>query len=200
MPWVKNGLRPGSDKDILAAKWEIENDSTFQIKQFYKILNEWFLEEGWDDQRVPGNKNFEYLYFERTLQNGGQEHHIWWRLQQNIYGNRYFRYVMNFDFQTLYMEKTEVMHKGHKFKTMKGDLILRCESYVQCDYMNEWENHWLLKHFDRVFRKRIMKKEINMYKKDLYNTTYRLQQFCKHFLKLKNPFDMPESFHPQSGI
>jgi hypothetical protein len=200
MPTIPLGLRAGDERDVFSAKWEIENESTFQFKQLYKIMYEWLLEEGWEDQRCPGNKNFEYLYYERTLQHGGQEHHIWWRCAFYLYGNRYFRYVMNVDFQTLDMQKAEVMHKGHKFKTYKGDLILRVESYVQCDYRNEWQKHWLLKHFDKVFRHRIMKEDIELYKKELYNTTYRFEQFVKHFLKLKNPFEMPESYHPQLGI
>lgn len=201
VPWIKNGLRLNDDRrDILAAKFEIENEQTFHLKQLYKYMFEWLIEEGWSDMFVPGNENFEYLYFEKTLQNGNQEHAIWWRCQKNSYKSRYVRYAMKIDFKTLDMGKTEVIQKGMKFKTYKGDLILNVESYVQLDYRNEWPKHWLLKHFDRVFRERIYKKNIELYKKELYNDTYRFQTTIKHFLTLKNPIDLPESYHPQYGI
>ena len=199
---IKNGLRPKEvgKKDILAAKFEIENEQTFQFKQLYKIMYEWLMEEGWGNQYVPDNKKLETLYYEKTFQGGMQEHAIWWRCQRNPHGNRYFRYVMKIDFQTIGMGKTEVLHKGAKFKTYVGDIVLRVESWLQLDYKNEWMDHWLLKHFDRVFRQRVYRKNIELYKQDLYNDTYRFQQMIKQFLKLKNPMQMGESFHPQRGI
>jgi hypothetical protein len=198
--FIDLGLRPGDPRDIQAAKWEIENEQTFHFKQLYKYMFEWLQEEGWSDLTLPGNENFETLYYERTLGDGNQEHHIWWRCSQPVRGSSYVRYAMKIDFQTLQMGKTEVIQKGQKFKTYKGDLILRCESYVQIDYKNEWATHWFLKHFDRAFRQRIYKKNIELMKKELYNDTYRFQKFVKHFLNLKNPHDMPESYHPKYGL
>lgn len=194
------GLRPGDERDIMVAKFEIENEQTFQFKQLYKIMYEWLLEEGWDDQYLPGNENFEHLYLEKTLPDGAQEHLIWWRCQFVPYNNRYYRYVMHIDFQTVHMAKAQVMHKGHKFKTYEGDLILRVESHLQLDYRDEWQKHWLLNQFDRPFRTRIYKKNIDSYKKDLYNTTYRFQNMIKTFLQLKTSFEGAEPFHPRLGI
>lgn len=197
---IKYGLRPGDPRDVLAAKFEIENEQTFQFKQLYKIMYEWLIEEGWRDQYLRGNENFEHLYLEKTLQDGAQEHLIWWRCEFRPYNNSYFRYVMHIDFQTIHMGKTEVIHKGNKFKTYVGDLILRVESWLQLDYESKWEKHWFLKNFDDVFRQRIYKKNVESYKRDLYNWTYRFQNMIKTFLQLKTPYEMAEPFHPRLGI
>ncbi|MFH1072038.1 MAG: hypothetical protein V1743_01260 [Nanoarchaeota archaeon] len=196
----KLGLRPGNERDILAARWEIEHEEVFHLKNLYKVMFEWLLEEGYSDMFIKGNNNFENLYYERILQGGDKEHHIWWRCQLVPSDNGYYRYVLKIDFQTLTMGTKEIMHQGMKFKTYEGDLILRCEAWIQLDYKNEWENHWLLKYFDEAYRKRLYKKNVEIYKQDLYNTAYRLQTFVKEFLMLKSPIEMPHPFHPQKGI
>lgn len=194
------GLRAGDPKDIMAAKFEIENDQTFHMKHIYKYMSEWLMEQGYSDQYVPGHSKFEVLYYEYTRPDGAIDHLIWWRVARVPYNNAYFRYVMHIDIQTYGMKRTEIIHEKRKVKTYRGDLVIRFESFVQLDYKNEWENHWLLQHFDDIFRRRLYRKNIESYKKELYNESYRFQNMVKHFLKLTTPFEMPHPFHPHLGI
>jgi len=192
-------LRPHNERDILVAKFEIEHEDVFHLKNLYKKIHDWFIEEEFLDPDGFVDK-FETLYWERIKPNGAHEHHIWWRTQKIPYANKYYRYVVRLDIQTLNMKPFEVLVNGQKMGTNKGDVILRMEAWLQLDFKNKWQNHWFLKHFDQMFRTRIIYKQIEAYKKDLYDASYRIQNKMKRWLELKTPYPMMRDFHPERGV
>ncbi|MFH1400886.1 MAG: hypothetical protein ABIH41_05165 [Nanoarchaeota archaeon] len=196
--------RPADDRDILAAKFEIEVEETLHLKNLYKMIYEWLLEEGYTDGWMDEGTHFESLYFERILPQGSKEHHIWWRCiyyPHYPHGKHpYVRYFLKIDYQTLYTVDQEILKFGHKFKTNLTNVILRIEGWVQLDYKSEWKKHWLLSQFDDVFRKRIYFKRAEVFKYDLYNTAYRLNDTIKQYLKLKTPSTKARHFWPEGGV
>lgn len=198
MPQAK--LRPGDPRDILVAKFEIENEDTFHLKNLYKLVYEWLADEGYVSVDDVSRDVPETLYCERIQASGAKEHYFWWRTVHVPQGNRYYRYYLKIDWQTLRSKPVEIMEHGHKMKTDKSDLIIRVEGWLQLDYRNEWRNHWLLKHVDKLFRERINHDQVLAYRNDLYNAVYRLQQTIKQYLKLKTPAERPRMFHPEGGV
>jgi hypothetical protein len=191
-------LRKGDPRDILVAKFEIEYEETFHMKNLYKLIKEWLDVEGFKPYKERGE--FEDLYFERITGSGAKEYHIWWRVYYVPYKSEYYRYFLKIDYQGLNMKSTEVMHQGQKFKTDKGDLILRVDAWLQLDYKDQWKDHPILKHFDEWFRKRLYKNKVELLKVDLYRIAYRLNNTIKQYLKLKTSYDMPKPFHPEKGV
>ena len=192
----------GAPRDIKVCNFEIEYEDVFHMKTLYKRMYDFLVEEGWKAAESDGDdNNYETLYWERKNQSDGMDHHVWWRCFRVPEGNRYYRYFLKIDMQTLNMKKIEVMHKGQKFGTNKGDVIIRVESYVQIDYRDEWEKNSITNYFKEKFKERIYAQEIDAYKKDLYAATYRLNTLIKQYLQLKNPMaDWGRSFHPEKGI
>jgi hypothetical protein len=196
-------LRNDPDRDIPYGQFEIEYEDVFHMKLLYKRLYEFLVDEGWKAADSDGaDTNFETLYWERSNSAGdAKDSHIWWRCFRIPEGNPYYRYFLKVDIQTLQIRKVEVMHKGQKFATNKGDVIIRVAGYLQLDYKNEWQNSSLLKPFDNWFRERIYHKEVEDYKKDLYKAVYRVNTFVKQYLQLKNSTtDWGRAFHPEKGI
>jgi hypothetical protein len=193
-------LRPGDkEREIQAAKFEIEHEDVYHLKNMYKRVYEWLIDEGWTAAEGD-DTNFESLYWERTKQNESQEHHIWWRAFRKPADNAYYTYFLKIDFQTLNMRKTEIMHKGQKFGTNKGDLIIRVESYLQLDVGDNWSKSFITRPFERWFRERFYRDKILSYKRDLYLTTYRLHSTIKQYLQFKMGVDWGRSFHPERGV
>jgi len=181
------------------AFFEIEHEDVFHLKNLYKMIFEWFGMHKFVS--VDNNdSNIETLYFEKILQNGNKEHHIWWRTHNIPDNNKYYKYYLKFDYQTLNMGKHKVTHKGQQISTNSGDLILRCEAYLILDYQKTWRNHWFLKNFENLFIKRWYKAQIDFLKTDLWIKTYKLQDAIKQYMKLKNPSEMPKPFHPELGL
>lgn len=187
--------------NILVSKLEIENEDTFHMKNFYKLMHDWLIEEGfrsiYDD---PDDENPEILYLERILGTGVKEHRIWWRCLKTPGKSQYYRYFLKLDIQNLNMKSIEVMHQGHKMKTDRGDCVIRIWAYLQLDYKGQWMAHPLLKKLDPLFRHRIYKAQIEAYKIDLYKIVYRFQNVIKQYLKLKTVYEMPKPFHPERGL
>jgi hypothetical protein len=194
--------------DILVDYVELENEDTFHMKNLYKLIHDWLIEEGFramysDPDKFyndPDDSNPEIFYLERILGSGVKEHRIWWRCLRYPGNSSYFRYFLKIDFMTLNMKSIEVMHQGHKMKTDRGDCVIKIWAYLQLDYNKKFRNNNLLMKFDKMFRNRIYKAQIESYKVDLYKTTYRLQNVIKQYLKLKTLYEMPKPFHPEKGL
>lgn len=190
--------------DILVARLEIENEETFHLKNLYKLIHDWLAEEGFKDI-YGSDDNPEIFYLEKILGTGAKEHRIWWRVYRTPQKSHYYRYFMKINFLTLNMKSIEVMHQGHKMRTDRGDLIINIESYLQLDYNRKWRGKPgapkpFIMRFDKLFRNRIYKAQIESYKIDLYKTTYRLQNVIKQYLKLKTIYEMPKPFYPEKGL
>jgi hypothetical protein len=184
--------------NILVAKMEIENEDTFHMKNLYKLMHDWLVEEGFKTiYEDSGDDNPEIFYLERILGSGAKEHRIWWRSLRYPGNSQYYRYFMKIDFMTLNMKSIEVMHQGHKMKTDRGDCIIRIASYLQLDFNKRWKRNSF---WDKVFRNRIYKAQIEAYKVDLYKITYRFQNIIKQYLKLKTLYEVPKPFHPEKGL
>lgn len=195
---------PSKDKyDFLVARLEIENEETFHLKNLYKMIHDWLIEEGFKTIYYdidPADENPEIFYLERILGTGAKEHRIWWRCIKTPGKSKYYRYFMRINFLTLNMKSIEVMHQGHKMKTDRGDCVITIEAWLQLDYNKEWRDHSFLKHFDNYFRRRVYKAQVESYKIDLYKASYRLQNVIKQYLKLKTLYEMPKPFHPEKGL
>lgn len=195
----------GDDYNILVAKYEIENEETFHMKNLYKLIHDWLDEEGFKDIYYSAENIPEIFYLERILGSGSKEHRIWWRSLKNPQKSKYYRYFIKINFMTLNMKSMEVMHQGHKMKTDRGDCVIRIWAYLQLDYNRDWHGEGMRpsgykKFLDKLFRNRIYKAQIEAYKVDLYKVAYRLQSVIKQYLQLKTLYEMPRPFQPEKGI
>ncbi|MFH0870178.1 MAG: hypothetical protein V1866_03920 [archaeon] len=193
-------LRPKEvgKRDILAAKFELETQDVLHLKKLYKRIYEWVIDEGFESSY--GDKYPEILYLDRAFSDGSGEHHIWWRATLTPKKNSYYRYFLKIDYQTLNGSKTEVMHKGQKFKANKVNVILRIEAWLQLDYKNNWQDNAILRHFEQWFRERFFLDKMYSYKRDLYRTVYKLNSAIKQYLQFKSPYDWGQAFHAEKGI
>jgi hypothetical protein len=165
---------------------EIIIKDTFHFRNIYKRLHDWLVEEGYYDPDSKG-EYFENLYYELKKANGLMFHHIWWRCLKNPDGTKgkYFRYYLKVNFQTLAMSNVETMIEGKKFKTYKGELIVRLKAFVMVDPDNEWDKHPIIKHFQKWMIERWLGKDISFHKKKLREELLLFQRKIKQYLGSK---------------
>ncbi|RJQ18174.1 hypothetical protein C4573_00440 [Candidatus Woesearchaeota archaeon] len=194
------GLR-GRDnpKDILVGKLELEHEQAFHLKELYIFIYRYLLEDE-NFNSYQKDENPEILYYERTDAQQNNHYHIWWRFYKYPYNSKYLRYYLKIDFQGIRIGQKEVIKNGQKFKVQSGDLIIRIEAWLQLDYKDEWQNHWLLKSFDELFRSKIYRQQIESHKIELYKIMYKLQNEIKNFWKLKTLKEMPNPWQPEKGM
>ncbi len=183
----------------LVNEFEVEYEDVMHLKNLYKLVYEWF----WDKEfrAVQGDDDkIENFYFQRELEGGAQEHHAWWRVKREPDNSPYIRYYILFEFQTLNTTKTTTEKSGHKLKTNKSDVIMRCQSYLRLDYKQQWSKSKFLNFFHERFKGSFYKETIDYYKVNLYQITNELESVIKQYLKLKNPQDLQKPFHPEQGV
>lgn len=166
--------------------FEIEVEDTFHLKHMYKHIHDWLQINNYFDPDT-NNENFENLYLQRTQQNGLMFHHIWWRVVKNLdkgSGDK-FQAFFKINFQTVAVSPHETMIDGKKFKTFKGDVILRIKAYLRIDQKDQWDKHPIIKHFQKIMIDRWLSKQIDQYKKEIYNDLLELQRQIKHYMGAK---------------
>ena len=141
---------------------------------------------------------------ERTVGAGAGEKEMWWwwRLQKIPTKNSYYKFHLDIDSHPLYITETEVMRDGKKFKVNKGEVEVKVWAYIEFDYKGEWSRHPILKSFNKIFPKRIFKKELyEDHKLELYREMYILQAYLKKWMKLKSflPYEEITTFHPSQS-
>jgi hypothetical protein len=193
-------FEPKDKETMQIAEFELEKEDVFHLKNLYKLIYEWFMMHGFTSLDASKDDKIEKLYWQRILPNGNSEHHIWWRTEKIPNKNNYYKYVIKFDFQTLNMGKTDIVSRGQKIGTNKGDVILRCRAYLVLDYNRWWRNHSILKLFYGLWKRYVFRDRIEHLKTDLWVTTYKLEDVIKQYLNMKTPHEMQKPFHPELGV
>ena len=175
---------------VQAASFTVKFKDIFNLKEFYKAMHEWLLEYNWSSVDASGNleskDHWETLYLERAGLEGDKEMWWWWRLQKIPTDNSYYKFHLDIDSHPLYVLDTEVVRNGKKFKCHKGEVEVKVWAYIEFDYTGEWSTHPILKMFNKMFPRRIFKKEIfEDHKQELYREIYIFQDFMKRWFKLK---------------
>lgn len=194
------------DNAVQAAFFSVKPRDIFSLKDFYRAIHEWLLEYGWSSVDTSGNiegkDSWETLYLERAGIEGDKEMWWWWRLQKLPTDNSYYKYHLDIDCHPLYIVNTEVVRDGKKFKCQKGEIEVKVWAYLEFDYKGEWSTHPILKIFNKVFPRRIFKKELyEDHKMELYREAYIFQDFIKRWFKIKSflPYEeITPFFHPYS--
>lgn len=193
---------PGFDK---IREFKVKYNDVFHLKNFYVMFHEYLIEEGFldaDQTQNPmlGHCFVEVLYLEKYIQKGlhrgGKEMWVWWRTIKMPEGkySGYIRYRLDFDFHVVYMVDLEVMHMGKKMKINKGEMEVMIRPRVEVDYRGEWEKHWLLKHYQDFYLRRVLKQELEKRQKDIWREAYRFQGKIKNFLGMRTFIPIPEPF------
>ncbi len=171
-------------------KWyEIEVLRTFHLKNFYKVAYRWLKDNDYFSAETNsyGDKHWETLYYE-VYTPKLTYHWIWWRcLKYPRKGakNKFLRYYLKINFQSLGASKQEMMIDGKKFNANKVNFILRMKAWVQIDPDDVWSKHPIIKYFEKTMIDRWFKPRIDQHKLDLWNDFMDFIRELKQFAKLK---------------
>jgi len=186
--------------EIYVGKSEVKSTDVFQHKWLYIELHYWAIEFSYATDQDPDFP--EDLFWEMRWQDGSREFWIWWRLEKQIEGNEFWRRILNVDFHGVRMRSVEIMYKGKKIKADKGKFELLLQSKLLKDKDGAWGKSWL-RGFWELFWKRIWRKEIEMYRKEIMTDMRTVQDIGRKFYHLgglagdKMPFTPPKGYEEQ---
>ncbi len=208
-------IRQGANADVHVGDelvklppFSVKYKDVFSLRNLYVMMHELLLEEHWlgfDDQEEDlfAHSDIETLYSENVYQKGihygGKEYWVWWRAKKQPMrrDSFYFLNTLDIDWHCVSMEEREIVHQGKKMKTQWGEMEIFFKPRIISDVGHKWENHKFLKHFKKIYEKRIMHAHIEKREKDLWRDVYRLQSKVKAYLNLRTWTPTPELFHPK---
>lgn len=162
------------------AKYEVELDFIFHLKNLYKGLFQAIEDEGYKSVD-PGQP--ENLYFEIINPEGMVNHYIWWRYQKKYHD--YFQNFLKIDWQGIMTGKAETMHNDKKRKTNKSDMTIRVEMWVMWDPEKKIADHWFLKHFERYLRRKIYNKTYLWIEQEAKGDAEVVRSYIKRYFGVK---------------
>ena len=177
------------------------------LKNFYVMLHDWFVHEGWFNAGKRSDSDWpETYYLMRENPNLGNEMWIWWRFKKvppapEGGSQNYYRWNLNVFWHVMGIKEIEVMKQGNKFKTNQADIELEIKAKIEMDFNGEWDKHPILKHFHSFFINRIFKASLEKHRDELYRETYKLQETIKAFLNMRRymPITEGHEFWPTLG-
>jgi len=203
MPVFPDNPTQAYKRCIETARFRVKWRDIFNIKEFYRAIHEWLDEYQWQDLE-DGLDHYETLYFEKVGTMGDKEMWVRWRPQKLPISNSYYKYHLDLDFHYLYLRPAEVMHEGKKLKknVYKGEVEVWITALIEIDHEGKWSNHPVMRYFNKLFPERIFRSAIYVeHKRELYREAYILQNFIKHWFKLKRflPYEEIEQFFPSEA-
>jgi len=182
--------------EIYVGKAEVKSTDVFQHKWLYIELHYWLKEFGYAPMSDPDFP--EKFFWEARSQDGSREFWIWWRPTKSIEGNKFWHRAINIDFHGVRMRSVEIMYKGKKLKADKGKFELLLQSKLVIDKDKAWENSWM-KPFWELFWKRIFRKEIEMYRKEVMADMKTIHDMGRRFYHLGALAGEKEAYMPPMG-
>jgi hypothetical protein len=165
------------------------------IKPLYETLKDWFMEHDYKDP-YGGESYLETLYYVDESQYG-HNYWIWWRAFKNI--NSQIRFALNFDMLGLAVEDVQVVWQGKKYKAQNGEFTFYINARVEVDYKNQWEKTPIIKPFIEIMLKRVLKKDLEAYKRILERDMRELHAFIRTYYMAPQFIKEKESYHPLRG-
>ncbi len=179
----------------VAEQVRVKYKDIFELREFYKSLREWFLDRQWGDEEEK-TEHWETYYGERINQSGAKEIWFQWRLLKQPEHAPFLKYYLDLDFHCLAITDTEILRDGMKLKVNKGEIEIIIKPFIEKVYESKFAENALLKHLTNLFSTRVYRRDLEQRKKELYQETYELQNWIKHWFKLKRylPYEESKSF------
>jgi hypothetical protein len=186
---------PG-DRLITLPDLRVKYKDIFDLREFYIALREWLTDHEYIDFEDK-TEHWETQYGENN-QDGVKEMWIWWRTHKVPKHGAYMTWYLDFDWHNIAIQPAEIVRDGIKVKCNKGEVEIYIKPYLELNFVKDFQKHWFLKYFTKLFKNRIYHTQIEKRRKELYQETYELQHFMKQWLKLKRylPYEEVKGFYP----
>jgi len=188
-----------ADLKLSKVKFKITYTGDFDLKHLYNMIYDWLRANDWKSMKGDDDADqCEILYRQNDLAGGLQEHHIWWRLKKEPKDGPEYKYDLNINFQTVALQKKEIVYKGKKIQADSGEvgIEITCNLIFNPAEEGKWDTG-IMKRFYSFYID-LKKKQIDAAWDNMYMELYYLQAHIKQYLNLRQFIPAPEVelFHP----
>ncbi|MBS3146956.1 hypothetical protein J4471_04645 [Candidatus Woesearchaeota archaeon] len=165
----------GAESINVVPDLKIDWKGIFDFSDLYKKIKIWLLYEGYGDE----NENFiEAKYIERIKPNGKQIEAKWYA-EKPV--NDYVSNYLTLTFTVVGLKDTEITIEGKKMKMNSGQVIISIKGDLVINRKGDFGKGSLLQ---KIHDRRLFRKNIELYKEELYKKTTDLYIEIKAYLNL----------------
>ncbi|MFA5175841.1 MAG: hypothetical protein WC413_01090 [Candidatus Nanoarchaeia archaeon] len=164
-----------SEKEIVGKGLKLKFVGTFDLEDLYRKMKFWLDFKGYGDEKDGFNED---NYTER-IKPGGKQIEIKWTCKNEV--SAYCTAVLEITFFILGVTPVEVEKEGKTVKLKKADIELRFSAYLIVNANDKWPDDSFT---NKLYKKYMMKKNIDEYKIDLYDDLYDMMDEVKNYLEL----------------
>lgn len=189
---IKNKLTGLSIKK--ASKYTVTwREKGFDANYLYIMVYEWLGDNGWHSRKDV--KFPEKAYIDRDFGPGGREVWAYWRLTKKIMGTPEDFVKKHFDitFHFLNLKSHEIVYKGKKIKTQKGEFEIDVNAYLVFNEKLFWSKTPIIKYFQKIMMERTLKIKKEKWRDELRLEAHRLREMLYIYLKLPH-------FYPEKEV
>ena len=183
---------------IEVVKTEVKSTKPYDFRKLYDALHDYIYVESYTDEGDSDPGFPEKYYWESRSQNKGTEYWIWWRCKKRVHGNQLFKRAIDLDIHGVAVKEKEIMYGGKRVKIHNGKFELIIRGKLEIDHDAKWRNSMLGFLFE-IFWKRIWRKELTGYRKEVVADVMKLQDFARNFMGMPTVAKRPELFYPKLG-
>ena len=183
---------------------ELQHKHPFHFKEFYKMMHDWFEENGYTS--YGNGDDYEKFYNERIHPGGMKEIRYWWRLKKNpsgysINGSKFVEFRFLVRIRALGIKDIETVFNNKKTKVQDGELTVILEQWIHVNY-SQLTDHWLagLPFISNLIVSRWYKKYFEQFKKISYDDFFKLENTIKRWLNWYQYTLVPRPFRSSLGV
>ena len=162
-----------AERNLIVENISISYSGLFDIKEFYKAIDEWFKAKGYDKIVIKHKE-----YSTET----GKNIEILMAPHKNV--TDYIRNLIKVWIGINNLKEVEVKKGKTRIKVNKGDVIVVLDGYLELDYEHRWEQKPMFFFLRVLIDKFINKSEIDKYGQELLKEINEFHDEIRAFLGL----------------
>lgn len=186
MAIIKHRYTDYDSEYITVADYYVNFKDVFSMENVYKLMREWFVEEGYTSGK---DSEFPEVFFLEKEGQAGKEMWIRWRFTKSPMGGRmsdFWRFDFDVDVHVLTLTKTEIVLGDKKVKADNGEVEVQVKTNLVMSWAKKIKKNPLLAPFKQIVKRYFLLKTQKRLESELYKEAYAFRDALNNFFKIEN--------------
>lgn len=183
MAIIKHRYTDYDSEYLTIADYFVNFKDVFSMEHAYKLMREWFVEEGYTS---GSDKDFPEVFFLDKEGRAGKEMWIRWRFSKTPAAGKFWRFDFDVDVHVLTMTKTEIVLGDKKVKADNGEIEIQVKTNLVMDWAKRIKKNPLFRPFKEPIKRMFLLKTQKRLESVLYKESYAFRDAVNNFFNLEN--------------
>jgi hypothetical protein len=158
----------------------------FVLQEAYKLMHEWFIEQGY---ATRSDETFPEVFFLDKEGKAGKEMWFRWRFTKSPLGGKmaeFWRYDFDVDVHVMTLTKVETIINNQKVKVDSGEVEIQVKANLVMNWAKKIKKSSLMRPFKEVVKRYFLHSTRKRLEDDLYKQAYDFRDELNNFFNLEH--------------